>query len=101
MLLFFLRRNPHIERGLARDRAFWRALLYALKLILLSAIAVVPVLLLKPSLRAAFAGRSRLAAQGLPLLISLVLFSTVGILLLFITGDKQLRAIIRMIRSGP
>ena len=94
LLLFFLRRNPHIAVG----RALRSALVYALKLVLFSGVAVVPVLWVSPRLTALFSGRGRLAAQGIPLAVSLALFVMVGIFLLIITGDKQVRAIINMFR---
>jgi putative peptidoglycan lipid II flippase len=92
-LLFFLRRNPHI----AVAQALGSALRYTLKLILFSAIAVIPVLALTPPLTALFAGRGRIAALGLPLVITLALFAATGLLLLFATGDKQLRSLRKMI----
>ncbi|MFP3089480.1 murein biosynthesis integral membrane protein MurJ [Treponema sp. TIM-1] len=96
LLLFFLRRNPHIAVG-----TVLRSVLgYALKVALFSAIAVAPVLWVSPRLRTAFSGSGRLAAQGIPLGVSLVIFTAVGLFLLVITGDKQVGAIIRMFRKG-
>ncbi|MDR0589622.1 MAG: murein biosynthesis integral membrane protein MurJ [Spirochaetaceae bacterium] len=95
LLLFFLRRNPQVAVG----RALGSVLRYALKVILFSGIAVVPVLWISPRLAARFSGSGRLAAQGIPLGISLLIFMAAGIFLLLITGDKQLRGIIRMFRK--
>jgi hypothetical protein len=39
-------------------------------------------------------------SQGLPLLITAFLYGAAGILLLVITGDKNLRGIMRMIRKN-
>ncbi|MDR2364177.1 MAG: murein biosynthesis integral membrane protein MurJ [Spirochaetaceae bacterium] len=94
LLLFFLRRNPHIAVG----RALRSALAYALKLVLFSGAALVPVLWVSPRLTALFSGHGRLAAQGIPLAVSLALFVMVGIFLLIITGDRQARAIINIFR---
>jgi putative peptidoglycan lipid II flippase len=94
LLLAFLRRNPRIAVG----RALRSALVYTFKLIVFSIIAVIPVLWLNPRLLVLFAGRNRLISQGLPLLINAFIFATVGITLLIITRDKQIRAIIKMIR---
>jgi len=70
-----------------------------LKLSLLSAIAVIPLLLFTPHLREIFAGRGRLIAYGVPLAINVIAFAALGIALLFITRDKQLKKVIRMIRK--
>ncbi|GHT63331.1 putative lipid II flippase MurJ [Spirochaetia bacterium] len=94
LLLAFLRRNPEIAVG----RALRSALAYTFKLIVFSIIAVTPVLALNPRLLALFAGRNRLISQGLPILINAFIFGAVGIALLVITKDKQVRAIIRMVR---
>jgi putative peptidoglycan lipid II flippase len=92
-LIAFLKKNPFIEVG----RALKSAVGYTLRLAALSAIAVIPVLLLAPRLEAVFAGRGRLLAQGLPLLINGLMFAAIGIVLLIITKDKQLRALRGMI----
>jgi putative peptidoglycan lipid II flippase len=91
----FLRRNPHIALG----RALRPALSYALKLVLFSGVAVVPVLWVSPRLAALFGGRGRLAAYGIPLGVSLLVFMAAGVFLLVITGDKQVRAIVRMFKK--
>jgi len=94
LLLAFLKSNPHIAVG----RALGSALLYTLKLSLLSAIAVIPLFLLTPRLLEIFAGRGRVIAYGVPLAINGVVFGLMGIALLFITRDRQLKKVIRMIR---
>jgi hypothetical protein len=48
---------------------------------------------------ALFAGHSRLITQGLPLAITLILYAVIGLALLLLTRDKQVRAIIRMFRK--
>jgi putative peptidoglycan lipid II flippase len=93
-LVVFLRKNPFIEVG----RTIKSALGYTLRLAALSAIALIPVLLLAPPLEAAFAGRGRVLSWGLPLLINGLMFAATGIVLLVITKDKQVRAIIRIFR---
>jgi putative peptidoglycan lipid II flippase len=94
-LIAFLRRNPQVAVG----RAAKSAVGYTLRLALLSAIAVIPVLLLGPRLEAVFSGRGRLLSQGLPLLINGLMFAAVGIALLIVTKDKQLWALRQMIRK--
>jgi putative peptidoglycan lipid II flippase len=73
--------------------------LYAVKLIVFSIIAAVPVLLLGSRLNAAFAGRGRIVSQGLPFAISAVLFGVVGLGLLFVSRDKQFRVVLNLLRG--
>jgi putative peptidoglycan lipid II flippase len=95
LLLLFLKRNPNIAVG----RALASALLYTLKLALLSALAVIPVLLFSPRLLAFFAGRGRLISYGAPLAVNALVFAVLGVLLLIITKDRQLRAVAAMFRK--
>jgi putative peptidoglycan lipid II flippase len=91
LLLVFLRRNPQVAVG----RALRSASLYALKLALFSAVAALPVLLLRGRLLSLFAGGGRLIAYGLPLAAGTLLYGGIGIGLLTITGDPQLKALRR------
>jgi putative peptidoglycan lipid II flippase len=100
LLLCFLGRNPRIEAG----RACRSALAYALKLVFCSLVAALPVLAVERYITPLFAGRGRFAAHGAPLIIAALIYGTGGLLLLALTGDKQLRAIAGMIgkkRSRP
>jgi putative peptidoglycan lipid II flippase len=92
-LIAFLRKNPRIEVG----RAMKSAVGYTLRMAVLSVIAVIPVLFISPRLEALCSGRSRLISQGLPLLVNGLTFAAMGIVLLIITKDKQLRALWRMV----
>ncbi|GHU10240.1 putative lipid II flippase MurJ [Spirochaetia bacterium] len=94
LLLAFLTRNKHIAVG----RALRSALLYTFKLGLFSVAASVPVVLLNSRLNAFFAGHGRLVSSGLPLAVSALLFAAAGIALLIISGDKQVKAVARIIR---
>jgi putative peptidoglycan lipid II flippase len=96
LLLLFLRKNPHIAVG----RALGAALGYTAKLAVLSALALIPVLILGPRLSGAFAGRGRLIAQGAPLAVTAAVYGAAGILLLLITRDKHFRGILRMFRRN-
>ncbi|MDR1947766.1 MAG: murein biosynthesis integral membrane protein MurJ [Spirochaetaceae bacterium] len=87
-LLLFLRRNPRINLG----SALRSALGYTLKLILFSALALLPVFFLAPRFLSLFAGRGRLIAYGLPLTLNALIFGGLGIFLLFVSGDKHLRS---------
>jgi putative peptidoglycan lipid II flippase len=94
LLLVFLRRNPQIRL----DKALRSALVYIAKLILFSCIAALPVRALSPRILALFAGHNRIIACGVPLILNAVIFGAVGIVLLVISRDKQMRGIWRMAR---
>jgi putative peptidoglycan lipid II flippase len=91
LLLAFLKRNPCIAAG----RALGSALVYTLKLSVLSGLALIPVRLLSPRLLAVFAGRGRLISYGIPLAAAALIFAALGILLLIITRDRRLAALLR------
>jgi putative peptidoglycan lipid II flippase len=93
LLLAFLRRNPQVAVG----RALGSALGYTLKLLLFSAAAALPLVWLGPPLAALFAGRGRLISYGVPLAVSALVYGAAGVLLLTLTGDKQIRVIAGMI----
>ena len=95
LLLAFLKKNPNITVG----RALRQALTYMLKLALLSGIAVIPVLLTTPYLMGLFATRGRIISCGVTLVINGFVFACLGILLLFITRDKQLKRLVAMVRE--
>jgi putative peptidoglycan lipid II flippase len=94
LLLIFLKKNPHITIG----RALGSALFYMVKLSLLSVIAVIPLRPFSPHLLELFAGRGRVIAYGAPLAINAVIFGLLGIGLLFVTRDRQLKSLIRLLR---
>jgi putative peptidoglycan lipid II flippase len=95
LLLAFLKKNPNIEIG----GALFAALKYMLKSALFSLLAAVPLHFLTPGLLELFSGHGRLLSYGAPLAINAALFSLLGIGLLFITKDKQLRALIRLLKK--
>jgi putative peptidoglycan lipid II flippase len=94
LLFVFLRKNPNIRVR----QVLGSTLAYAAKLIVLSALAALPLLALGPRLGSLFAGHGRLVSQGLPLVISALLYAALGIMLLLATGDRRLRAIAGILR---
>jgi putative peptidoglycan lipid II flippase len=94
-LLVFLRKNPQVTLS----RTLKPALAYALKLIVLSAAAIIPILMLNPFLEGLFPSPSRLVSRGLPLLINTFVYGALGVGLLALTKDRQLRAVIAMLRG--
>ena len=94
LLLAFLGRNPHVQVA----RALGSAILYTLKLALLSVVAIIPVAFLSPLLLDALAGNGRLVSFGLPLAINGLIFAFLGIALLMATRDRQFRGIVGALR---
>ncbi|MDR1986765.1 MAG: murein biosynthesis integral membrane protein MurJ [Treponema sp.] len=95
LLFCFLRNKPWSALG----RVIPAASGYALKLILFSGIAVLPVLWVNPFLSAWGAGRGKLFAYGFPLLITGLGYALLGVLLLLISKDRQIQGIRRALIS--
>ena len=93
-LFVFLRRNPVIDVGMVVRSS----LLYMLKLAVMSAVAVIPVWLLRDRLLALFAGKGRLFSHGLPLCLTALLFGGLGVLMLLVTKDEILSSLVRKVR---
>jgi putative peptidoglycan lipid II flippase len=98
LLLVFLGRNRNIAVG----RALGPAAFYAAKLIVFSCIAAAPVVYLGPRISAFFAGlgSGRLVSYGLPLFAGGIIFALIGVVLLIVSGDKQLKALKGMFRKA-
>jgi putative peptidoglycan lipid II flippase len=94
LLIVFIRKNPNITLS----STLGSALLYVLKLIIISVLAAVPVYFLAPALQEMFAGRGRLISNGLPLVINGLIFALVGLGLLAVTKDKIFIGIVNMIK---
>jgi putative peptidoglycan lipid II flippase len=90
LLLFFLKKNPRV----AVKKALFSALVYAAKLILVSILANIPVFYLSRQITPLFAGRGRLISYGVPLCVTALIYLALGLALLLITRDKQVRGII-------
>jgi len=95
-LVFFLRKNPAITLG----PTIKSVLVYTMKLVLFSGIALVPILFLSPYLENLFAGKNRIISQGAPLIISAIIYAKVGIILLAVSKDRQLMGIMKMLGGG-
>jgi len=92
-LLIFMRRNKQI----GVNRILKPAILYSLKLLVFSAIAIIPILLLGNPLESLFAGRGRIISLGIPLVITALVYGILGVLLLVISGDKQVKSIYNLL----
>lgn len=73
-------------------------LLYALKVTLFSAIAALPIYLLRERIVDFFAGHNRLISQGIPVAITGCIFGGIGIALLLITKDSLVGTVAKKLK---
>ena len=95
-LLVFLRKNPKMILGPILKSSF----LYSIKILVFSAAAIIPVLLIGDRLDAVFANYGRILGLGAPLVILALLFGLLGVFLLFITKDRQILNIIKILKKS-
>ncbi len=93
-LFIFLRKNKNLNV----KAVTLGTVLYALKLVLLSIAASVPVYFVRKALLPVFENHGRLIGFGIPLFICAVLFAAAGIILLVITKDEIVKVIINKLR---
>jgi putative peptidoglycan lipid II flippase len=96
LLLVFLRRNPNIALG----SAFGSSIIYVVKLLIISGLAVIPIYFLSPLLMDFFANRGRFISYGIPLLISTIIYIILGITMLAIVRDKYIFALVNMFKKS-
>jgi putative peptidoglycan lipid II flippase len=94
-LLVFMKKGKNIDV----NSVVKSTLLYAIKMIILSLIALVPIYLLKPIFSEIFQGKSRFISQGIPVVLSAIIFAIVGIFLLIITKDSLVKSIGGKVKS--
>ncbi len=91
LLFAFLKKTPTIDVGsVVRQSA-----LYALKMVVFSILASVPVYLLKDKIVSAFSGYNRFISQGVPVALTAIMFAFVGVGLLFLTRDPMTKRFIK------
>jgi putative peptidoglycan lipid II flippase len=95
-LLFFLKKKPDI----ALSQMLKTALAHIMKLLLFSAVALIPVLFLTPRLFELFIESSRFISLGVPLLINALVYATSGIFLLLVSREKHFMGLIAMIKNS-
>ncbi|MCL2411019.1 MAG: murein biosynthesis integral membrane protein MurJ, partial [Treponema sp.] len=95
LLLVFLGRNANIKISIVVRPA----LFYILRMIVLSAIAVIPVWFLSPWLKDLFAGNARIISYGIPFVINGFIFILLGFTMLVIVKDQHFLGIIGMIKK--
>ena len=90
-LFIFLRKNKNIDVG----KTVTSTLLYSLRMIVFSAVASVPVLLLRGKILSLFDGHSRWISQGIPVMITAAMFALIGLGLMALTRDPLLKSVVR------
>lgn len=95
-LFIFMKKMESMEIG----KLVKGTLLYTVKITIFSVIAAVPCYFVRPVLMQTFAPYSKIISQGLPLIISLVIFAFIGVLQLIITRDKITMVIIRKFKRS-
>ncbi|MBR5867258.1 MAG: murein biosynthesis integral membrane protein MurJ [Spirochaetaceae bacterium] len=89
VLFIFLARSKTVSVG----KVVKGSLIYALKMVIYSVIAIIPVILLKDYFAALFIGRHRFISEGVPLLLNTGVFAFTGVLLLILTKDPLVQMI--------
>jgi putative peptidoglycan lipid II flippase len=95
LLLVFLRKNPNIALG----SAFGSSIIYIVKLLVISGLAVIPIYFISPLLTELFADRGRFISYGIPLLINTLIYILLGIAMLAVVRDKYLFALVNMFKK--
>ncbi len=96
LLLVFLKRNPNIALG----SAFGSSIIYIVKLLVISGLAVIPVYFISPLLIDFFANRGRFISYGIPFLINTAIYILLGIAMLAVVRDKYLFTLVNMIKKS-
>lgn len=95
ILFVFLRKNPSVDVvTVVRSTT-----LYAARMVFLSAAAAAPIWFLLPKVHAFFEGHGKLVGEGMPLIVSFLLFAAVGIGLLALTRDPIAKEGLAMVKN--
>jgi len=95
LLLVFLKKNPNV----AMSSAIGSAIIYVVKLLIISGLAIIPVYFLSPLIMSFFANKGRYISYGIPLIINTFVFILLGIVILAIIRDKNLLALVDMFKK--
>jgi len=95
ILIIMLGKNPNINL----KAVIGPSLLYILKMLILSALALVPIYFITPVLCEYFAGHSRIITYGAPFAICACFYFVLGLGLLALVKDQNFVGIINMIRK--
>ncbi|MDR0302235.1 MAG: murein biosynthesis integral membrane protein MurJ [Treponema sp.] len=95
LLLVFLRKNPNIALG----SAFSSAMIYIVRLLIISGLAIVPIYFLSPLLMTFFANNGRFISYGVPLIINALIYIILGVGLLALVRDRNLLGLVNMLKK--
>lgn len=70
-------------------------ILYGLKIAVFSVIAAIPCYFVRPYLLQMFANHSKIISQGVPMILSFIIFAFMGVVQLLITKDKMTMVILK------
>lgn len=73
-------------------------IIYIIKICIYSAIAALPCIRLHPIIVRVFASYKRIIAFGMPVVLTAILFGTIGVVELIITKDEIIKAIFRKVK---
>lgn len=93
ILFIFLRHNKNINIF----KLIFPAIQFILKIFLFSIIASIPLYFFNEKIYAPFANFGKLVGQGIPLLISFIIFSAAGSALLILTKDPMVSVVLNRI----
>ncbi|MCR5318919.1 MAG: murein biosynthesis integral membrane protein MurJ [Treponema sp.] len=93
-LFYFLRFKKNINVAEIAGGTF----LYAVKIMLFSVIAVIPVYFLRGKIELLFAGHNRLISQGIPVALTALIFGAIGLALLLATKDPIVGIVLKKFR---
>ncbi len=93
-LFIFMKKMEAIEVG----KLLKETILYALKMCIFSVIAAVPTFFVHKMMAGAFEGHGRIIGFGAPVMISALVFGTVGVLELIVTRDEIISVILKKVK---
>ncbi|MBP5519290.1 MAG: murein biosynthesis integral membrane protein MurJ [Treponema sp.] len=94
-LFAFMKKMEAIEVG----HLVFGTMIYAIKMCIFSVIAAIPTFFAHKALVSTFAENGRLIAFGAPIVISAIIFASVGVLELIITKDEIVRVILKKVKK--
>ena len=90
-LFIFVAKNKNISSS----TVIKSSLLYSLRMVLFSVIASVPVYFLRGKIIGMFQGYNRFISQGIPVVITGLIFAVIGVGLMIVTRDPLLKSLAR------
>ncbi|MBP5451473.1 MAG: murein biosynthesis integral membrane protein MurJ, partial [Treponema sp.] len=94
VLFVFLARHKNISNKVVLTSS----ILYSLRMILFSVIASIPVYFLREKIIAVFQGHHRFISQGVPVIITGLIFAGIGVGLMAVTRDPLIKSIVKKIK---